>query len=84
MALLKFISLFVFPHGDNPSQQGGDFPLICQQSFVVTWVKFEAFLQHFKIAAQHYENTWITLTTFLGCLSCISVTKECMLPNWFY
>ena len=23
------------------------------------------------------KNTWVTLTTFLGCLSCISVTKEC-------
>ena len=22
------------------------------------------------------KNTWVTLTTFLGCLSCISVTKE--------
>ena len=23
------------------------------------------------------KNTWVTLTTFLGCRSCISVTKEC-------
>ena len=25
----------------------------------------------------HWKNTWVTSTTFLGCLSCISVTKEC-------
>ena len=25
----------------------------------------------------HCKNTWVTLTTFLGCPSCISVTKEC-------
>ena len=25
----------------------------------------------------HCKNTWVTLTTFLGCLSCINVTKEC-------
>ena len=24
----------------------------------------------------HCKNTWVTLTTFLGCLSCINVTKE--------
>ena len=32
----------------------------------------------------HCKNTWVTLITFLGCLSCISVTKECdqgMLPR---
>ena len=23
------------------------------------------------------KNTWVTLTTFLGCLNCINVTKEC-------
>ena len=25
----------------------------------------------------HCKNSWVTLTTFLGCLSCISVTKKC-------
>ena len=25
----------------------------------------------------HCKNTWVTLTTFLGCLSCINVIKEC-------
>ena len=32
----------------------------------------------------HCKNTWVTLTIFLGCLSCINVTKECdqgMLPR---
>ena len=28
-------------------------------------------------AVLHYKNTWATSTTFFGCLSCISVTKEC-------
>ena len=31
----------------------------------------------------HCKNTWVTLTTVLGCLSCISVTRECdTIPNW--
>ena len=25
----------------------------------------------------HCKNTWVTSTTFSGCLSCIRVTKEC-------
>ena len=25
----------------------------------------------------HCKNTWVTSITFLGCLSCVSVTKEC-------
>ena len=25
----------------------------------------------------HCKNTWVTLTTFFGYLSCISVTKKC-------
>ena len=31
----------------------------------------------------HCKNTWVALTTFLGCLSCISVTKQCY-QIWFY
>ena len=27
--------------------------------------------------ALHCKNTWVTLTIFLGCLNCISVTKKC-------
>ena len=32
---------------------------------------------HLDMKLYHSKNTWVTLTTFLGCLSCISVTKKC-------
>ena len=37
------------------------------------------FLHHLhpSVEVVHCENTWVTLTIFLGCLSCISVTKKC-------
>ena len=38
-------------------------------------------LSHHMIAnfksSIHCKNTWVTSTTFLGCLSCTSVLKEC-------
>ena len=32
---------------------------------------------HSLLPRYHCKNTWVTSTTFLGCLSCIRVTKEC-------
>ena len=31
---------------------------------------------HWLVNSEHCKTTWITLTTFLGYLSCISVTKN--------
>ena len=40
---------------------------------------------HGHVAAHvHCKNTWVTLTTFLGCPSCICMTKECyQIGYWF-
>ena len=41
------------------------------------WCFFVHICTHGCMVTVHCKNTWVTSTIFLGCLSCINVTKKC-------
>jgi len=50
----------------------------CESEITVSVVMTISFLQYILLPSiiYHCKNTWVTLTTFLGCLGYISVTKK--------